>query len=75
MIVYKPIFTTKWEVWELDSDLLRYLTSDTVAYFKDGVGFYGTLYHAKSIFKSKEAAWKWVSRDFVPDEDFYRVGK
>ena len=74
MIVYKPMYVgTRWEVWELDSDLLRHLTGDTCAYFKEGVGFYGTLYWEKSIFRTREAAYRYINKNYVPREDYFEV--
>ena len=36
MKLYKPVFDKKWEIVELDSDLLRMIpgTSNTVCYYK-----------------------------------------
>lgn len=74
MVVYKPIHTGRgWEIWELDSDLLRHMTGDTCAYFKEKVGFYGTLYDEKSIFRTRDAAYKYIHKDFVPKEDYFEV--
>lgn len=77
MKVYKPVFTNKWEIRELESDLLRRIpgTHSTACYYKKGVGFYGDLYDADCIFKTREAAQKWVYKEVVPQDLFYRIDK
>lgn len=77
MKVYKPVYTNKWEIQELESDLLRRIpgTSNTVCYYKKGVGFYGDLYNADNIFKTREAAQMWVYKEVVPQDLFYRIDK
>ena len=75
MIVYKPVYTNKWEIHELDSDLLRFLptTKSTVCYYKKNVGFYGSLYNTDNIFKTREAAQRWIWGDSnLQSELFYQ---
>ena len=75
MKVYKPVFDRKWEIKELESDLLRRIpgTNDTVCYYKKNVGFYGSLYNTVNIFKTREAAQMWVHKEVVPQGLFYSI--
>lgn len=77
MKVYKPVYIGKWEIEELESDLLRRIpgTSNTVCYYKKNVGFYGSLYNADIIFKTREAAQMWIHKEVVPQDLFYRIDK
>ena len=75
MKVYKPVFNRKWEIVELESELLRRIpgTHNTVCYYKKNVGFYGGLYDAYNIFKTREAAQRWIWGDAnLQDELFYQ---
>ena len=73
MKVYKPVFDRKWMIEELDSDLLRKIpgTNNTVCYYKKNVGFYGSLYNTDTIFKTREAAQRWIYKEVVSKEDLF----
>ena len=73
MKVYKPVYTNKWEIHELDSNLLKRIpgTSNTVCYYKKNVGFYGILYNTDNIFKTIEAAQRWIYERFVSYDDLF----
>ena len=73
MKVYKPVYTNKWEIHELDSDLLKRIhgTSNTVCYYKKNVGFYGSLYNTDNIFKTRESAHRWIYERVVSYDDLY----
>ena len=73
MKVYKPVYTNKWEIWELESDLLRAIpgTHNTVCYYKKNVGFYGCLYNADNIFKTREAAYRWIYERVGSQEELF----
>ena len=73
MKVYKPVFNGKWMIEELDSDLLKRIhgTHNTVCYYKKNVGFYGSLYNTDNIFKTREAAQKWIYERVVSYDDLY----
>lgn len=75
MKVYKPVFDGKWRIEELESDILRRIpgTSNTVCYYKKNVGFYGTLYNADIIFKTREAAQMWIDKEVVPQNLIYPI--
>ena len=77
MKVYKPVYNNKWEIEELESDLLRRIpgTQNTVCYYKKNVGFYGSLYNTDNIFKTREAAQMWVHKEVVPQDLFYSIDK
>lgn len=77
MKVYKPVYIGKWEIEELESDLLRRIpgTDNTVCYYKKNVGFYGSLYNADIIFKTREAAQMWIYKEVVPQDLFYSIEK
>ena len=78
MKVYKPVFDGKWQIEELESDLLRRIpgTHSTVCYYKKNVGFYGSLYNTDNIFKTIEAAQRWIYERIVTKEDlFYSIDK
>lgn len=76
MKVYKPVYTNKWEVHELDSDLLRIVPgTNTACYYKKGFGFYGSLYNTDNIFKTREAAQRWIYKEVVPQDLFYQIDK
>ena len=77
MKVYKPVFDGKWKIEELESDLLRRIsgTHNTVCYYKKNVGFYGGLYNADNIFKTREAAQRWIYKEVVPQDLFYSIDK
>ena len=73
MIVYKPVYDKKWYICELETDLLRRIpcTSNTVCYYKKNVGFYGTLYNTDNIFKTREAAYRWIYERVVSYDDLF----
>ena len=73
MKVYKPVFDGKWVIAVLDTDLLRRIpgTSGTVCYYKKNVGFYGGLYNTDNIFKTLEAAQRWIRKEAVSKEDLF----
>ena len=73
MKVYKPIFDVKWVIAVLDTDLLRMIpgTNSTVCYYKKNVGFYGGLYNTYNIFKTREAAQRWLDKMAVSQEDLF----
>ena len=78
MKVYKPVFDGKWQIEELESDLLRRIpgTHSTVCYYKKNVGFYGSLYNTDNIFKTIESAQRWIYERIVTKEDlFYSIDK
>ena len=73
MKLYKPVFDKKWEIVELDSDLLRMIpgTNRTVCYYKNNVGFYGALYNTDNIFKTRESAYRWIYEHVVSYDDLF----
>ena len=73
MKVYKPVFNGKWEIDVLESDLLHRIpgTNNRVAYYKKNVGFYGPVYNTDNIFKTREAAQRWLDKRSVSQEDLY----
>ena len=73
MKVYKPVFDGKWVIAVLDTDLLRRIpgTNSTVCYYKKNVGFYGCLYNTYNIFKTREAAQRWLDKMAVSQEDLF----
>ena len=75
MKVYKPVYTGKWEIEELDSDLLRRIpgTKNTVCYYKKNIGFYGSLYNTDNIFKTRESAQRWIYERIVTKEDLFYI--
>ena len=76
MKLYKPVFDRKWEIVELDSDLLRMIpcTSNTVCYYKKNVGFYGPVYNTDNIFKTRESAYRWIYERVVSIDDLFFQG-
>lgn len=77
MKVYKPVFNEKWQIEELESDLLRRIsgTNNTLCYYRKDVGLYGSLYNADNIFKTREAAQMWIHKEVVPQDLFYTIDK
>ena len=75
MKVYKPVFDRKWMIEELDSELLRRIpgTHNTACYYKKNVGFYGSLYNTDNIFKTKEAAHRWIYERIVSYDDLFYI--
>ena len=75
MKVYKPVFDRKWEIVELESDLLKRFpfTKNKVCYYKNNVGFYGPVYNTDNIFKTREAARMWIHKEVVPQDLFYTI--
>ena len=73
MKVYKPVFNGKWEIDVLESHLLLRIpgTNNRVAYYKPNVGFYGHLYNTDNIFKTIEAAQRWIYERVVSEEDLF----
>ena len=73
MKVYKPVYTNKWEIHELDSDLLRKFpgSHNQVCCYKKNIGFYGCLYNTDNIFKTCEAAYMWIREGVVSKEDLF----
>ena len=73
MKVYKPVFDGKWKIEELESDLLRRIPTmnSTVCYYKRNVGFYGGLYNTDNIFKTREAAYRWIYERVVSQEELF----
>ena len=74
MKLYKPVFDGKWKIVELESDLLRkFPFSDKVCHYKKNVGFYGPRYNTDNIFKTREAAQRWIWGDVnLQEELFYQ---
>lgn len=68
--VYIPTFTNHWSVTTEDADLLKILykrvldTGYAVCKYKTGIGFYGNIYDADKVFTTKEAAWKWINKEY-----------
>lgn len=76
MKVYKPVFDGKWEIIELESDLLRRIPkTNTLCYYRKNVGFYGSIYNEDNIFKTREAAQMWIHKEVVPQDLFYSIDK
>ena len=75
MKVYKPVFEGKWKIEELESDLLRRIpgTNNTVCYYKKNVGFYGALYNTDNIFKTIEAAQRWIYERIVTKDNLFYI--
>ena len=73
MKVYKPVFDEKWKIVELESDLLKRFpfTKDKVCYYKKNVGFYGHVYNTDNIFKTREAAHRWIYERVVSQEELF----
>ena len=73
MKVYKPVFNRKWEIVELESDLLERFpfSKDKVCYYKKNVGFYGPVYNTCNIFKTRESAQRWIWGDGDLQEDLF----
>ena len=73
MKVYKPVFNGKWEIDVLESDLMRRIpgTNNRVSYYKKNVGFYGHLYNTDNMFKTLEAAQRWIYERVVSKEDLF----
>ena len=73
MKVYKPVFDRKWEIVELESDLLKRFpfSKSKVCYYKNNVGFYGSIYNTDNIFKTREAAQRWIWGDVDLQEDLF----
>ena len=73
MKVYKPVFDRKWEIVELESDLLKRFpfSKNKVRYDKKNVGFYGPVYNTDNIFKTREAAQRWLDKRAVSQEDLF----
>lgn len=73
--VYAPVYVRGLRrVCELDGDLLAFVgnSTDTVAYWKPGAGFWGNIWDANNIFLTEEAAWKYWYRDpILPEERFH----
>lgn len=73
MKVYKPVFDGKWKIEVLESDLLVPVSNSTVCYYKKNVGFYGSLYNIDNIFKTREAAYRWIYEGVVQQEDLFYI--
>ena len=75
MKVYKPVFDGKWVIAVLDTDLLRRIpgTNSTVCYYKKNVGFYGPVYNTDNIFKTREAAQRWLDKKAVSQDDLFYI--
>ena len=75
MKVYKPVFDGKWVIAVLDTDLLRRIpgTNNTVCYYKKNVGFYGPVYNTDNIFKTREAAQRWIYERIVTEEELFYI--
>ena len=74
--VYVPVYERGLRrVQEIDGDLLAFIgTSDTeVAYWKPGVGYWGSIWNADNIFLTEEAAWKYWYRDPITPEEHFHV--
>ena len=75
MKVYKQVFDGKWVIAVLDTDLLRMIpgTNNTVCYYKKNVGFYGPVYNTDNIFKTREAAQRWIYERIVTEEELFYI--
>lgn len=76
MKVYVPVFDRGLRrVQELDSELLVRMKGSpkSAVYYKPGIGFYGNIWNADTIFKTEEAAWKFWYRDPIGKDEYFRV--
>lgn len=74
MKVYKPVFDGKWGILELESDLLRFIPKTSIlCYYGKNAGFYGSLYNSDNIFKTREAAQRWLDKKAVSQEDLFYI--
>ena len=48
-------------------------TKNTVCYYKKNVGFYGSLYNTDNIFKTREAAQRWIYERIVTKEELFYI--
>ena len=74
--VYVPVYERGLRrVLEIDGDLLAFIgTSDReVAYWRPGVGYWGSIWNADTIYKTEEAAWKYWYRDPISPEEHFIV--
>ena len=68
--VYIPVYDRHWKVVVENLDDLRvlyyshYHMDYTICKFKKGVGFYGTLYNASTIFDTEAAAFAYIHKDY-----------
>ena len=76
MKVYVPVFDRGLRrVQELDGDLLVLMgnSDNTAVYYRPGVGYYGSIWNADTIFTTEEAAWKFWYRDPIAPEEYFKV--
>ena len=74
--VYVPVYERGLRrVQELDGDLLAFIgnSDSSVAYWKPGVGYWGSIWNADNIFLTEEAAWKYWYRDPISPEEHFLV--
>ena len=72
MTVFKTVFTTKWEIWTLDTNKLKRLGNDSATDWSEDTGRYGNIYN-NMFFKTREAAAAWIRKDFVDDSEIVRI--
>lgn len=58
MIVYVPVYDGKRIVRELNTDEFKNITDKSIAMFKPGMGFYGSVYNDR-VFLTEEDGWKY----------------
>lgn len=74
MRVYKTVFTTKWEIWELDTERLKRIgtSGDSVTDWNENAGHYGNIYN-NMFFTTKEAAERWITKEPVKEAEIVRI--
>jgi len=66
MIIYKATFTNHWIIEELETSNLRLIGSDST------VDKFGTIRN-NLFFKTKEAAAKWISKEYINADETIRI--
>lgn len=59
MKVYVPVYTTKKEIWQIDTDEYKKWGNDGICRYKKGVGFYGSIISNRCYETEQEAIKYW----------------
>lgn len=73
MKIYNTVYTTQWEIWEMDTENLKCLGStNIVSDYKKGVGHYGYCYD-NEFYKTRDAAERYIRREYVSPDEIVRI--
>lgn len=73
MKVYKPLFTTEWQIVELETDELKPLGNTKLFTAVKNGKHYGNIWE-NPFYKSREAVVRWIRKEHVALDEIIELG-